>query len=188
MPFFELLAVAVWTVVLVRMGWLLSHPRAQRAQRAADREARGLAEVVGAGLEGKAEDGKISVKAPGLDFSFSVPKGIADNMKADTDSEILYPGSSIRGIHAVQGAKAQDGVRQGEVEIRFASPDPAGRIAAWYRDPARGEGFAVTSAVRQGAGYVLAGTTRREGDGFKLHLAPAGGGGTDGRLIVRDRN
>jgi len=31
MPFFELLAVAVWTVVLVRMGWLLSHPRAQRA-------------------------------------------------------------------------------------------------------------------------------------------------------------
>ena len=143
---------------------------------------------VAASAEGKAEDGKISVKAPGLDFSFSVPKGIADNMKADTDSEILYPGSSIRGIHAVQGAKARDGVRQGEVEIRFASPDPADRIAAWYRDPARGEGFAITSAVRQGAGYVLAGTTKREGDGFKLHLDPGGGGGTDGRLIVRDRN
>ncbi len=31
MPYFELLAVAVWTVVLARMGWLLSHPRAQRA-------------------------------------------------------------------------------------------------------------------------------------------------------------
>lgn len=141
-----------------------------------------------ASAEGKAEDGKISVKAPGLDFSFKVPKGIADNMKADADSEILYPGSSIRGIHAAQGAKAEDGVRQGEVEIRFASPDPADRIAAWYRDPARGEGFAVTSAVQEGAGYLLAGTTKREGDGFKLHLDPGGDGGTDGRLIVQDRN
>lgn len=144
--------------------------------------------AVSASAEGKAEDGKISVKAPGLDFSFSVPKGIADNMKADADSEVLYPGSSIRGIHAVQGSEAQDGLRQGEVEIRFASPDPADRIAAWYRDPARGDGFAVTSAVQEGAGYVLAGTTKSEGDGFKLHLNPGRGGGTDGRLVVRDRN
>jgi len=30
---FELLAVAVWSVVLVRMGWLLSHPRAHRTHR-----------------------------------------------------------------------------------------------------------------------------------------------------------
>lgn len=142
--------------------------------------------AVAASAEGKAEDGKISVKAPGLDLSFSVPKGIADKVQVDTDSELLYPGATMRGVHVSQGSRGDSGEGESEAEIRFTSPDAPEKVAAWYRDAARAGDFTLAPADREGNGATISGTTRDRGD-FRLHLAPASGGGTAGRLIVRDK-
>ena len=136
--------------------------------------------------EGKAEEGKISLKAPGFDLSFKVPEGLADHVRVDAKSHIVYPGAAIRGMHIAAGSKEKKGVGESEVEIRFATADPADRVAAWYRDPARAEGFTLTPSARDGDGFVIAGTSKSDGDGFKVRLAPKSGGGTEGRLTVHD--
>jgi hypothetical protein len=41
--------------------------------------------------------------------------------------------------------------------------------------------------VRDGPGMVISGTSAGEGDPFTLRLQPASGGGTEARLVLRDR-
>jgi hypothetical protein len=133
--------------------------------------------------EGKAEEGSIALDAPGFNFKLKVP---LDRATTDSRSKILYPGSTLTGIYIAAGPDSKAG-SQGEVELRFASPDAPDKIAAWYRDQARLRALTLTSDSRDGAAYVLAGTEREKGDGFKVRLEPKGGG-TDGRLTVRDRH
>jgi hypothetical protein len=132
--------------------------------------------------EGKSEEGKISFKGPGFDFSLDVPGGLSRHTGVNRDSEILYPGAAIAGIYIAAG-----GNDRGEVEIGFNSADPPDKVAAWYRDPARGGHFALSSAAKEGDEFVFAGAEKGDGDRFKLRLRPRSGGGTDGRLVVGDR-
>jgi hypothetical protein len=131
--------------------------------------------------EGKAEEGSIALDAPGFNFKLKVP---LDRARTDSQSKLLYPGSTITGIYVAAGPDSKAG-SDGEVELRFASTDAPDKIAAWYRDQTRLETLSLVSDARDGAAYVLAGTEKGEGDGFKVRLEPKGSG-TDGRLTVRD--
>lgn len=131
--------------------------------------------------EGKAEEGSIALDAPGLNFKLRIP---LDRARTDSQSKLLYPGSTITGIYIAAQPDSKGG-SGGEVELRFASPDAPEKVAAWYRD--RKDAFTLSSDGREGDSHLLAGTQKEEGDGFKLRLEPKGAG-TDGRLTVRDKS
>jgi hypothetical protein len=131
--------------------------------------------------EGKAEEGKISVKAPGFDLAFTLPKEMTGEAKVDRDSKVFYPGATISGMAIAAGAGGGDS----EVELRFATADPIDKVVAWYRDPARAAGYRLDSAGKQGDQWVFTGTQKRDNHPFKVRLTERAGGGTDGRVTVR---
>ena len=133
----------------------------------------------------KSEEGKLSIKAPGFDMKINIPEGLAD--QTDTDSELIYPGASLGGMHIEAGSETA-GKRNSGVELRFTSSDPIDKVAAWYRDPARAGGFSTASTSREGEAIVVSGTQKSDGDPFNLRLSPAPAGGTEGRLTLTDRN
>jgi hypothetical protein len=137
--------------------------------------------------EGQAEEGKVSIKAPGFDLKFSLPKGIAGEARVERDSKLLYPGAVLRGMAIVAGEGDGQG-ENSEVEIGFSTPDSVDSVAAWYRDPARAEGFRLERAAKEGEGWIVTGVQKRDKHRFKLSLKPRPGGGTDGRLTVRHRD
>jgi hypothetical protein len=141
---------------------------------------------VQASAEGKAEDGKISIKAPGFDLAISIPKEVARGTRADGDNKILYPGVAISGMHIAAGEGGGEG--NSEVEMRFTSSDAPQRLADWYRDPARADGFALSRASGEGRGFVIDGVQKADKHPFTVYLAPREAGGTDGRLVVRHRD
>jgi hypothetical protein len=134
--------------------------------------------------EGQAEEGRISMKGPGFDFALNVPGGLADHANVDGNSKILYPGATISGMHIAAGAQGQN---KGGVELRFTSRDSLEKVAGWYRDPKRADGFALASAKREGDDYTIIGTTKSEGDDFKVRLKRKDGSGTQGRLTISER-
>ena len=106
--------------------------------------------------DGQAQTGKIRVKGPGIDMTFVLPKAMRGEAKAGENSRILYPGSTIEGL-AMVGSEAK-GKKDGgdsEVEFSFATPDPLDRVAAWYRDLARGNDFRVSAVEKEGNDLVL---------------------------------
>ena len=133
--------------------------------------------------EGKAEEGRLSVNAPGFDLKLDIPTGIGNNADFDSDSELVYPGAKLSGMHIEAAGKG--GGNDSAVEMRFASADAPAKVAAWYRDPARAGDFALGSARQEGEGWAMSGTAKESGDPFSLRLAPRAGGGTDGRLVLR---
>jgi hypothetical protein len=133
--------------------------------------------------EGKAEEGKISIQAPGFDLTFSLPKEMSQAAKVDKDSKILYPGATIAGV-AVAAGKGGSDADQSEVELRFRTADPVERVVAWYRDPARAAGFRLQSVAKEGEAVVVAGIQNSDRHPFKVRLAPQPNGGTDGRLTI----
>jgi hypothetical protein len=140
--------------------------------------------VAASSASGKSEEGKLSIKAPGFDMKIDIPKGLAD--RADTDSELIYPGAALGGMHIEAGSGAA-GKRNSGVELRFTSREPIDKVAAWYRDPARAGGFSTASERRDGEALVISGTQKSDGDPFNLRLSPAAAGGTEGRLTLTDR-
>ncbi|HEX8449546.1 MAG TPA: hypothetical protein VF652_08145 [Allosphingosinicella sp.] len=134
--------------------------------------------------EGKSEEGKVSLKMPGLDMTLSLPKGVADEARAERDSKLLYPGATLRGM-AIAAGPDSDKSGDSEVEIRFSSPDPVDKVAAWYRDPARAAGFQLERATRQGDAWLFTGVQKRDEHRFKLRLSPRPGEGANGQLTVR---
>jgi hypothetical protein len=137
--------------------------------------------------EGKAEEGKISLKMPGLDMTLSLPKGVAEQARTERDSKLLYPGATLRGMAIAAGPDSEKS-GDSEVEIRFSSPEPVDKVAAWYRDPARAAGFQLKRAAKEGDAWLLAGVQKRDDHQFKLRLSPRPGAGTDGQLTVRHRD
>ena len=144
------------------------------------------AEPSGSPAEGKAEEGRMSIKGPGFDFKINIPEGMQSDATEDNDG-LLYPGAKMSGMHVEAGPGRDNAGAASGVELRFTSADPVEKLAAWYRDPARKETFNVASASREGKAVLLTGTQKGEGDPFSLRLAPASGGGTEGRLTLSDR-
>ncbi|HEY0111957.1 MAG TPA: hypothetical protein VGB59_02265 [Allosphingosinicella sp.] len=140
-----------------------------------------------ASAEGKAEEGRISIKAPGFDLAINLPKQLATEASRNNDSKIIYPGATVAGLHVAAGAAEGKGAGS-EVEMRLSTADPVDRVLAWYRDPARAEGFTLDQVERAEGGYLLTGTQKRDRHPFKLRLLPKAGGGTDGRLTIRHKD
>ena len=139
-----------------------------------------------ASAAGKAQEGRVTIEAPGFNMSMNVPESALRDTKID-DDRVIYPGSQFGGVH-VQGRPARNGEEgSGEVELRFTTKDPADQVVAWYRDPARHDDIAVASAERQGDGFLLSGTVGEEKKRFDLRIAPRSGGGTEARLLLTDR-
>jgi hypothetical protein len=134
--------------------------------------------------ENKAEEGQLSISAPGVEMKIDIPEGIRRETNIQDDSGLVYPGSRMSGVH-IQGGR--DGQRSdGEVEMRFVSVDPPETVVRWYRDPARVSTFTLDSAGREGEAHVFSGT-KKEGNGrFRLRLAASAGGGTEGRLLLTE--
>ena len=133
--------------------------------------------------EGKAQEGKISVKAPGVDITISVPKELTGEAKAGKDSKLLYPGATLAGMAIAAGDRDTQG-GDTDVEMRFRTADSPDTVAAWYRDPARADGFRLDSAKREGSDLVFTGVQKRDNHPFKVTLGPGAGGGTEGRLRI----
>ncbi|HYG29491.1 MAG TPA: hypothetical protein VD887_04670 [Allosphingosinicella sp.] len=151
-------------------------------QEAAKQEA---AEQVKAGAEGKAEEGRLSIRAPGIDIAINVPDAMRSRARAGTDSDVLPPGAQVSGLH-VQG-NGSDAAARDSVELRFVSAEAPEQVAAWYRDPARREDFTISSARREDREIVLGGASQ-DGGPMTVRLSPGTGAGTDGRLILVDRD
>jgi hypothetical protein len=136
--------------------------------------------------ENKAEEGQVSINAPGVQMKINIPEGLRHEASIHDDSGLIYPGSTMSGMHVEGGREGGDGRSEGEVELRFATTDGPDVVARWYQDPARARSFTIASAGRDGAAYLFAGT-KRDGDGrFRIRLAPRQGGGTDGRVLLSD--
>ena len=133
---------------------------------------------------GKSEEGQVSVSAPGFEMKLDIPEGVRSRAGIDDDSGLIYPGAQFSGIH-VQGGR---GGAEGEVELRFTSADSPDAIANWYREPARSTSFSLANSGREGADFVLDGTTKEDNGHFTVRLSPRTGGGTDGRVVLADRN
>jgi hypothetical protein len=131
--------------------------------------------------EGKAQEGKISVRAPGVDISFSVPKELTVDARAGKDNKLLYPNATLTGMAYAAGEKDNQG-GDTDMEVRFRAPDPLDKVTAWYRDPARRGDFRLTSERREGTKLILIGT-QADRQAFKVTLGP-GPGGTEGRVRV----
>jgi hypothetical protein len=127
---------------------------------------------------GKAEEGRFSVKVPGFDMKVNLPQGVAET---EGGNDLFYPGAAISGLH-IEAAKPSSGV-----ELRFTSADAPAKVAAWYRDPARANGFRISSAKQDGEAVLITGTQKSDGDPFSVRLSPGSGGGTEGRLTLSDR-
>lgn len=136
-------------------------------------------EQTGAETQVEAEANMVSIDAPGVDIKVALPQGIRTNMNADNDSALLYPGSTLSGVHIAAG----EGTGDGAVEIRFTNPDAPDKIAAWYRETA-GTDYTIDSAVPEGNGFVINGHQTDDNSAFTITLDSKDGGGTVGRLSV----
>jgi len=135
--------------------------------------------------EGRAEQGRLTIEAPGFSLKLDIPETILNRADMDGDNALIYPDATFGGIH-VQGNRP--GSDTDEVELRFSTGDEIGRVAAWYRDPERRGSFTIATDNVEGAGFVIAGTGRRDGERFTLRIAPRAGGGTEARLLLSDTN
>jgi hypothetical protein len=132
----------------------------------------------------KAEEGQLSISAPGVEMKIDIPEGLRREANIQDDSGLVYPGSRMSGIH-IEGGRDEER-SDGEVEMRFAAADPPATVARWYQDPARVSTFTLDSSSREGEAYLFAGT-KKEGNGrFRLRLSAGSGGGTDGRLLLTE--
>ena len=138
-----------------------------------------------ASAAGKAEDGRLTVSAPGFNMAIDIPEGLRGSAHMDGDNEIIYPNSTFGGIHIQGGPERGHGEHEGEVELRFTTGDAIDRVVAWYRDPARAEHFTLNSARRDGDAVLIVGAARDGDHPFTLRLSRQGGG-TEGRLLLSD--
>jgi len=148
-------------------------------------DAENVAGNAAAGAAGKAEEGRVSIHAPGFDLKINIPEGIRREADMEEDNDIIYPNSTFSGMH-VEGGR-DDSRSDGEVELAFTSVDGPDLVARWYQDPARAPSFTVATVNREGQAYVIAGTTRDDDGNFRVRLSPRQGGGTEGRVVLSDR-
>lgn len=138
--------------------------------------------------ENKAEEGQVSINASGVQMKINIPEGLRHEASIHDDGGLVFPGSTMSGMHIEGGHEGEQGKSDGQVELRFASTTGPDAVAHWYQDPARARDFTIASASRDGAAYVFAGIRTNGRGPFRVRLAPRAGGGTDGRVLLSDED
>lgn len=138
--------------------------------------------------EGKAENGELTVHAQGMDLKINLPARLRREAGMSGNSDIIYPGSTMNGVHVEAGTDDSGGHSHGGVEFTFTSADAPDPVARWYRDPARAPHFTIATANRDGPAIVMAGATHDGDDDVRIRLSPRDGGGTDARVVVSNRH
>lgn len=151
---------------------------------APEEEGAGAGDAAPAAVDGRAKDGRLTVKGPGVDLSIRIPDAVRERAAVDGESRVIPPGATLSGMH-IQAGEDQGG---GGVELGFTLPEPPARVAAWYRDPARAPEIRIRSASEANGETRLSGTTGQGGGTFTVRLRPREGGGTAGRVAISDRN
>src|SRR5690349_8933042 len=72
-----------------------------------------------ASAAGKAEEGQLSVSAPGFEMKVNIPESIRREAGIDDDSGLIYPNGRFSGIHVQGGRDGEGGRSEGQVELRF---------------------------------------------------------------------
>ncbi|HWT13628.1 MAG TPA: hypothetical protein VN231_12795 [Allosphingosinicella sp.] len=135
---------------------------------------------------GRAEEGRLTVEAPGFNMSIDIPESISSRAQMDGENGLIYPGSTLGGLHVQGRPEGPGGQSDGEVEMRFTTADPAATVAAWYRDPARAEDLTIQAARQEGSTFVIQGTGLRDQERFTVRISPRAGGGAEARLVLSD--
>jgi hypothetical protein len=136
---------------------------------------------------GKAKEGTVEIKAPGVSFSVDVPDSVRSEMGIHGgDKDLIYPGAKFGGMYIEGREKAGGEPGGGAVEMSFTSADAPDKVAKWYQDPARKDTFSVEAPRQEGAGFVMTGRPKEGHGSFTIRLMPKAGGGTDGRLDFAD--
>lgn len=119
-------------------------------------------------------NGRIQIKAPGIQGSITLPKMPLDAKNFDIDGVTLYPGSTLKNLKV--NDKGSD--KEGEVIVEFESPAAPTVVRDWFRDNMTKQGFKVTTKDDN-----LIGTTD-DGQPFALQLSAVGNGKTKGLMQV----
>lgn len=138
--------------------------------------------------EGKAKEGELSIHTPGFEMKINIPEGMRHEITGENHDDLLYPGATFGGIHVEGGHDDAHGRSQGQVELAYSTADAPDVVARWYQDPARAADLTVATTNRQGPGIVIAGTRTHDNGDFRVTLTPRAGGGTDGRVLLTDRD
>lgn len=123
------------------------------------------------------KDGRVAIKAPGVEGSLKLPKFDLGAENFEIDGLKLYPGSTIASLNV-------DGNQRGEgkgVRIQFDSPAPADQVRTWFHEQMQAAGFTVAAK-----GSQLSGKTSGGSD-FALKLDPAGASKSQGTLTVQGK-
>ncbi len=119
-------------------------------------------------------NGRIQIKAPGIQGSITLPKMPLDAKNFDIDGVTLYPGSTLKNLKVNDGNSDRDG----QVIVEFESPAAPTVVRDWFRDNMTKQGFKVTTKDDN-----LIGTTD-DGQPFALQLRPGGDARTKGLMQV----
>lgn len=119
-------------------------------------------------------NGRIQIKAPGIQGSITLPKMPLDAKNFDIDGVTLYPGSTLKNLKV----NDKGGDKDGEVIVEFESPAAPTVVRDWFRDNMTKQGFKVTTKDDN-----LIGTTD-DGQPFALQLSAVGDGRTKGLMQV----
>ncbi|WP_084583673.1 hypothetical protein [Sphingomonas azotifigens] len=119
-------------------------------------------------------NGRIQIKAPGVQGSITLPKMPLDAKDFDIDGVTLYPGSTLKNLKV--NDKGDD--KDGEVIVEFESPAAPTVVRDWFRDNMTKQGFKVTTKDDN-----LIGTTD-DGQPFALQLSAQGDAKTKGLMQV----
>ncbi len=122
-------------------------------------------------------NGRIQIKAPGIQGSITLPKMPLDAKNFDIDGVTLYPGSTLKNLKITDTA----GDKEGQVIVEFESPAAPTTVRDWFRDNMTKQGFKVTTKDDN-----LIGTTD-DGQPFALQLSAVGTGKTRGLMQVGGR-
>jgi hypothetical protein len=119
-------------------------------------------------------NGRIQIKAPGVQGSITLPKMPLDAKNFDIDGVTLYPGSTLKNLKV----NDSQGDKDGQVIVEFESPAAPTVVRDWFRDNMTKQGFKVTTKDDN-----LIGTTD-DGQPFALQLSAQGDARTKGLMQV----
>lgn len=120
-------------------------------------------------------NGTVSFDLPFAKGQVKLPTGMMSNADFDIDGVKMIPGGKITGFNVDAG-----GNKDAVVNLKFTAPGTPAEVQKYFLDQ-----FAAKGVTARAEGSGLSGSGK-DGERFVFALAP-GGDGTDGTIVIRDR-